>query len=50
VPAKAAAFVCEEDVRAAIHSKSHIVLGKKTIVTPSARELGEANDIFVAAD
>jgi acetaldehyde dehydrogenase (acetylating) len=49
-PANAAAFVCEDDVRAAIHSKSHIVLGKKTIVTPSARELGEANDIFVSAD
>ena len=47
---KPAQFVCEEDVRAAIDSKSHIVLGKKTIVTPSARELGEAHDVFVAAD
>jgi acetaldehyde dehydrogenase (acetylating) len=42
-----AAFVCEDDVRAAIQAKSHIVLGKKTIVTPSARDLGEANDVFV---
>jgi acetaldehyde dehydrogenase (acetylating) len=42
------AFVCEDDVRTAIQSKSHIVLGKKTIVTPSARDLGEANDVFVA--
>jgi acetaldehyde dehydrogenase (acetylating) len=41
------AFVCEDDVRTAIQSKSHIVLGKKTIVTPSARDLGEANDVFV---
>jgi acetaldehyde dehydrogenase (acetylating) len=46
-PAKPAAFVCEEDVRAAMGSKSHIVLDRKTIVTPSARELGEANDVFV---
>lgn len=44
---KPAAFVCEEDVRVAIDSKSHIVLGKKTIVTPLARELGEAHDVFV---
>jgi len=42
-----AAFVCEDDVRTAIQSKSRIVLGRKTIVTPSARDLGEANDVFV---
>jgi acetaldehyde dehydrogenase (acetylating) len=48
--AKPAAFVCEEDVRAAIGSKSQIVLGRKTIVTPSARELGEAHDVFLTAD
>jgi acetaldehyde dehydrogenase (acetylating) len=47
---KPVAFVCEDDVRAAIDSKSHIVLGKKTIVTPSARDLGEAHDVFVTAD
>jgi ethanolamine utilization cobalamin adenosyltransferase len=47
---KPVAFVCEEDVRVAIDSKSHIVLGRKTIVTPSARELGEAHDVFVIAD
>ena len=47
---KPVAFVCEDDVRVAIDSKSHIVLGKKTIVTPSARELGEAHDVFVTAD
>jgi acetaldehyde dehydrogenase (acetylating) len=49
-PAKPVAFVCEDDVRVAIDSKSHIVLGKKTIVTPSARELGDAHAIFVTAD
>ena len=47
---KPVAFVCEDDVRVAIDSKSHIVLGRKTIVTPSARELGEAHDVFVTAD
>ena len=49
-PAKPTAFVCEEDVRVAINAKSHIVVGKKTIVTPLARELGEAHDIFVTTD
>jgi acetaldehyde dehydrogenase (acetylating) len=49
-PSTPAAFVCEDDVRAAIHSKSQIVLGRKTIVTPSARELGEAHDVFVTSD
>src|SRR5262245_16552959 len=49
-PSKPVAFVCEDDVRVAIDSKAHIVLGKKTIVTPSARDLGEANDIFVMAE
>jgi hypothetical protein len=40
-------FVCEEDVRAAIQAHSTITVGKKTIITPSARELAEANDVFV---
>ena len=40
-------FVCEDDVRAAIQSNSKIVVGKKTIITPSARELAEASDVFV---
>jgi acetaldehyde dehydrogenase (acetylating) len=44
---KAVAFVCEDDVRTAIHSHSRILINKKTIITPSARELAEANEIFV---
>ncbi len=40
-------FVCEEDVRSAILANSKIIVGKKTIVTPSARELADANDVFV---
>jgi acetaldehyde dehydrogenase (acetylating) len=43
-------FVCEDDVRSAIHSNAKIVIGKKTILTPSARDLGESNDIFTPAD
>ena len=44
---KPVGFVCEEDVRAAVLANSKIVVGKKTIVTPSARDLAEANDIFI---
>ncbi len=42
-------FVCEEDVRAAIKGGQKIVIGEKTIVTPSARDLGDSNDTFVHA-
>jgi ethanolamine utilization cobalamin adenosyltransferase len=37
-------------VRAALVAKSKITIGKKTIITPSARELAEANDIFITAE
>jgi hypothetical protein len=46
----ATGFVCEEDVRVAIQGNSKITVGTKTIITPSARELGEANDVFVMAE
>ena len=49
-PPQTVAFVCEDDVRAAIQSNSRIMVGKKTIVTPSARDLAEANDVFVAGE
>ena len=47
---KPTGFVCEEDVRSAIQGNSKITVGKKTIITPSARDLGEANDVFVLTD
>ena len=47
---KPVGFVCEDDVRSAILTNSKITIGKKTIVTPSARDLGEANDTFVLGD
>ena len=42
-------FICEDDVRAALKSGKTLVVGDRTIVTPSARELGEANKVFVQA-
>ena len=42
-------FICEEDVRAALKSGGTLLVGERTIVTPSARELGEANKVFVQA-
>src|SRR5205085_10390698 len=44
-----AAFVCEEDVRVALRAGQKLVIGDKTIVTPAARDLGEATRIFVQA-
>ncbi len=42
-----AAFVSESDVREALARKEKIYIGRKTIVTPSARDLGNAHGIFV---
>jgi acetaldehyde dehydrogenase (acetylating) len=42
-------FVCEADVRAAIDAGRKIYIGPKSIVTPSARELGDRFDILVLA-
>jgi acetaldehyde dehydrogenase (acetylating) len=43
------AFVCENDVREAIRDSRKIYIGPKTIVTPSARDLGEQSGILVLA-
>ncbi len=43
----AVAFVSESDVRAAIDTDKKIYINAKTIVTPSARDLGEERDILV---
>ncbi len=39
-------FVCEDDVRAASRSHASIPVDGKTIITPSARELGEQLGVF----
>ena len=44
-----AEFVCEEDVRAAMRGGRKVVIGEKTILTPSARDLGESQEVFVQA-
>ncbi|MBI2833084.1 MAG: aldehyde dehydrogenase family protein [Acidobacteria bacterium] len=40
-------FVCEEDVRLAIRAGRKIVVSERAIITPAARDLGEANRVFV---
>jgi acetaldehyde dehydrogenase (acetylating) len=42
-------FVCEDDVRAAIRAGRTLTVGERTIITPSARDLGEAQKVFVHA-
>jgi acetaldehyde dehydrogenase (acetylating) len=46
---KPADFVCEDDVRQAIKAGRTILVGERSIITPSARDLGEAKRIFVQA-
>jgi acetaldehyde dehydrogenase (acetylating) len=48
-PQSPAAFVCEDDVRAALKAGRKVVIDERTIVTPSARDLGEAQKVFVEA-
>ena len=40
-------FVCEDDVRAAIKMGRKLLIGERTIVTPAARDAGEAAHVFV---
>jgi len=43
-------FVCEDDVRSAIRKGRKIYIGRKTIVTPAARDLGQDHDILVVTE
>jgi hypothetical protein len=43
-------FVCEEDVRQALRLTRKIVIGDRTIITPAARDLGDAHRVFVMAN
>jgi hypothetical protein len=38
--------VCEDDVRQAVKLGKQIVVGDKTIITPAARDAGEAAGVF----
>jgi len=42
-------FVCENDVREAMRESRKIYVGPKTIITPSARDLGDQFGILVLA-
>ncbi len=42
-------FVCEDDVRRAIHKDQKIFIGPKTIVTPAARDLASGHDTLILA-
>lgn len=42
-----ASFVCEGDMRKAIHSGAKIYVAKHTIITPAARDLDTAGEILV---
>ncbi|HXE31513.1 MAG TPA: aldehyde dehydrogenase family protein [Terriglobales bacterium] len=47
---KPVAFVCEADVREALAKGQKIPIGPKTLLTPSARDLGRERDAFEDAD
>jgi acetaldehyde dehydrogenase (acetylating) len=40
-------FVCEDDVRQAVKSGKKIPVGDRTIITPAARDAGEAANVFL---
>jgi acetaldehyde dehydrogenase (acetylating) len=42
-----AAFVCEDDVRQAVKRGEKIQVSERTIITPAARDAGEAAKVFV---
>ena len=46
---EAAPFVCEDDVRAALRESRTIVIGRRTIITPAARDLAARHRVFVEA-
>ncbi len=42
-------FVCEEDVRVAIQGGRKVRISERAIITPAARDLGEAHRVFTVA-
>ena len=49
-PIQAVEFVSENDVRSALLRQEKIYVGPRSIVTPSARDLGDSHDIFVRTE
>ncbi len=48
-PVAPESFVCEDDVRLAVKEGRKLLIGERTIVTPSARDAGETAKIFLYA-
>ena len=46
---KAAEFVSEDDVKRAIQKGEKIYVGPRTIITPSARDIGDPAEVFAKA-
>jgi acetaldehyde dehydrogenase (acetylating) len=49
-PVEVAEFLSENDVRMALTRNRKLYIGPKTILTPSARDLGNEHEIFVMTD
>jgi hypothetical protein len=50
VPVEIQVFVSENDVRRAMTRSEKIFIGRKTILTPSARDLGVEHEVFVETE
>ena len=48
-PAEVEKFVCEDDVRLAVREGRKLLISERTIVTPAARDAGEAAKVFLHA-
>jgi len=46
VPSTPVPFVCEDDVKVAVREGRKILVGDRTIITPAARDAGEAARVF----
>jgi acetaldehyde dehydrogenase (acetylating) len=46
---RAVDFVCEDDVRRAVQRGEKIYVNARTIITPAARDIGEAAEVFAKA-
>jgi acetaldehyde dehydrogenase (acetylating) len=46
---RAVDFVCEDDVKRALERGEKIYISAKTIITPSARDIGDAREVFARA-
>ena len=49
-PIEVAEFLSENDVRMALTRNRKLYIGPKTILTPSARDLGNEHEIFIITD